>query len=242
MTRYTSKFSPTEKKALELATRYHQGQKRMGGEDYINHPIEVADLLFHYGFRGKYVFTALCHDLPEDTDVTDQEILETCGRLTLEADRLLTKRRKNEPDKEVDMKVYLAAIRKNDVAYQVKVADRAMNLQSAILAGILFREKYLAETEKYYLDFAKDSPMFAELKLAYETLRRDTELEKRSRVSVEIDKVEEEDETSSCVTIQAFKPGGRTPPLICEVSRRELEEVSGNKDLIVRIHKTEFYS
>ena len=112
MTRDTSKFSPTEKKALELATHYHQEQERIGGGDYINHPIEVADLLLHYGFRGKYVFTALCHDLLEDTDVTDQEILETCGRLTLEAVRLLTKRRKNEPDKEVDMEAYLAAMRK----------------------------------------------------------------------------------------------------------------------------------
>lgn len=196
MTQFTSKFSPIEKKALELATHYHQGQERIGGEDYVNHPIEVADLLYHYDFRGKYVFTALCHDLLEDTDVTDQEILETCGHLTLEAVNLLTKRRKNEPDKEVDMEAYLAAIRKNDVAYQVKVADRTMNLRSAIFAGIPFREKYLAETEKYYLDFAKDSPIFEELKLAYETLRRDTELEKGSWIPVEINKVEEDDETS----------------------------------------------
>ncbi len=173
MVQYTSKFSSIEKKALELATRCHQGQKRMGGEDYINHPIEVADILFHYGFRGKYIFTALCHDLLEDTDVTDQEILETCGRFTLEAVRLLTKRRKSEPDKEVDMDAYLAAIRKNDVAYQVEVADRIMNLWSAKLADISFQEKYLTETEEYYLDFAKDSPMFGDLKLAYETLHED---------------------------------------------------------------------
>lgn len=107
MTDYTSKFSPTEKKALELALRYHRGQKRRGGAHYIDHPVDVAHLLFQYGFRGKYVFTALCHDLLEDTDVTDQEIKDTCGRFTLEAVRLLTKKRKNEPDKEVDMDAYL---------------------------------------------------------------------------------------------------------------------------------------
>lgn len=175
MTGFTSKFNSIEKKALELATHYHQGQKRRGGEEYINHPIEVAKLLSDYGFRGKYILTALCHDLLEDTDITDQEILDTCGRSTLEAVRLLTKKRKSESNKEVDMNAYLTAIRKNDLAYQVKVADRTMNLRSSEVADAPFRMRYLAETKNYYLDFAKDSTMFEELKLAYETIFRDTE-------------------------------------------------------------------
>ncbi|MFA5635172.1 MAG: HD domain-containing protein [Anaerovoracaceae bacterium] len=173
MATYSSKFSPTEKKALELAARYHKGQDRIGGGEYITHPIEVAELLFEYGFRGKYVFTAFCHDLLEDTDVTEQEILETCGRFTLEAVRLPTKRKKDAPKVEVDMDAYLAAIRQNDVAYHVKVADRTMNLWSAKHAGIGFQEKYITETEEYYLELAEDSPLFGELVSAYRALKQE---------------------------------------------------------------------
>lgn len=229
MTQYTSKFSPTEKKALELATRYHQGQERIGGGNYINHPMEAADLMFHYGFRGKYVFAALCHDLLEDTDITDHEILDTCGRFTLEAVRLLTKRRKSEPEKEVDMDAYLAAIRKKDLAYQVKVADRTSNLWSALCTGIPFRKKYLAETEKYYLDFAKDSPLFEELKLAYETLRRNTDLEIRSYIPVDIEEVEDYQPDSSYVTVRCFSREEEMLPFSCQVERKDVERIQKRK-------------
>jgi len=232
MTQYTSKFSPTEKKALELAARYHQGQERIGGGDYINHPLEVADLLFHYGFRGKYVFTALCHDLLEDTNITDQEILSACGRFTLEAVQLLTKRRKNEPNKAVDMDAYLAAIRKNDVAYQVKVADRTSNLRSALCADIPFQIKYLAETAKYYLNFAKDSPLFEELKLAYETLR-DADLERRSFIPVDIEEVEDIEDDSSYVMVQSFSREGEMVPFTCQIERKDIESIRSRKRKLV---------
>lgn len=233
MTDYTSKFSPTEKKALELALRYHRGQKRRGGAHYIDHPVDVANLLFQYGFRGKYVFTALCHDLLEDTDVTDQEIKDTCGRFTLEAVRLLTKKRKNEPDKEVDMDAYLAAIQQNDVAYQVKVADRTMNLWSSMDAGIPFRKRYLAETKKYYLDFAKDSPMFKELKLAYETVSHNTELEKQSYIPVDIEEIEDLNPDSDYVAVQLFSREGDMVPFTCMIQRKDIERIQKRKKKLI---------
>lgn len=229
MTTYLSKFSLIEKNALELAVRHHRGQQRIGGEEYITHPIEVADLLFHHGFRGKYIMTALCHDLLEDTDATDQDILETCGRLTLQAVRLLTKKRKGAPDTSIDMDSYLAAIRQNDVAYQVKVADRTMNLWSAEHAGIAFREKYLAETEQYYLEFAKDSPLFEELKLAYETLKKETDMKKRAMILLEVDDIIDDDETSPYVYIEGFplnEEGEDTFLLACEILRKDLQRIA----------------
>jgi len=183
------RFSPTELKALKLAEHYHQGQKRIGGKDYITHPVEVAELLYLHRMRGKYVFAAFCHDLLEDTDATEEEILETGGRLTLNAVRLLTKRRKDAPHMPVDMGTYLTAIKKDDVAYQVKVADRIANLWSLREADLEFRKKYLKETEEYYLDFAKDSPLYNEMELAYETLKEETDLQKHSQIRVEIEEI-----------------------------------------------------
>lgn len=233
MTRYTSKFSPAEKKALELAARYHQGQKRIGGEDYINHPMEVTDLLFHYQYRGKYVFAALCHDLLEDTEVTEQEILDTCGRFTLEAVKLLTKPWKIDPSVTEDMETYLAGVRKNKVAYPVKVADRTMNLRNARVAGIAFQERYLEETEQYYLEFAKDSPLFGELVDAYETLKLEHDLKKRSLIAVEIEEIQEEDgeEAGPYVVMECFShQGSELLPLCCLVLKEDLVGILGTGD------------
>lgn len=233
MKKYTSKFSPAEKKALELAARYHHGQKRIGGEDYITHPMEVADLLFHYQYRGKYVFTALCHDLLEDTEVSEQEIVDTCGRFTLEAVKLLTKPWKIDPSVEVDMETYLAGIRKNEVAYPVKVADRTMNLWNAKVAGIAFQERYLKETEQYYLEFAKDSPLFGELVDAYETLKLDHDLKKRSLIAVEIEEIQENqgEEAGPYVVMECFSHNGlELLPLCCMIQREELVGIIGTGD------------
>ncbi|HZK01240.1 MAG TPA: HD domain-containing protein [Anaerovoracaceae bacterium] len=217
------KFSPTEQNALKLAEHYHKGQKRLGGEDYITHPIDVAKLLYNYQLRGKYVFTAFCHDLLEDTDVKEEEILETCGRFTLNAVKLLTKRRKNDPDKEVDMNAYLAAIRKDDVAYQVKVADRTMNLWSLREVDLEFREKYLKETEKFYLDFAKDSILYGELKLAYETLKTETNIMKCLHIPVEIEEIIDDIPDDDSVLLYGFNYDYEEIfPLLCEFLREDL--------------------
>jgi|GEM_PF-634699 len=165
MDQHLPRFSPSEKKALEFATMKHKGQKRIGGDDYITHPLSVALFLYGKGYRGKYVFTALCHDLLEDTDASSEEIFECCGRFTRDAVELLTK------SKGIDIQDYLNRIKENEIAYHVKVADRIMNLIDAKKADASFREQYLLETEQYYLNFAEASPFKEDLLNAYESLK-----------------------------------------------------------------------
>ena len=64
------KWSPNEEKVLAFAKDRHAGQTRIGGADYINHPRRVAEYLYDWKYRGKYTFTAFCHDLLEDTNTT----------------------------------------------------------------------------------------------------------------------------------------------------------------------------
>ena len=61
--------------ALEFAKAKHKGQKRIGGDDYITHPIAVCEIVKSQGLDENYQIAALFHDLLEDTDATEEEIL-----------------------------------------------------------------------------------------------------------------------------------------------------------------------
>ena len=60
--------------ALTFATEKHKGQKRIGGNDYISHPLAVYEMVKKQGHGEDFQITALFHDLLEDTDATEEEI------------------------------------------------------------------------------------------------------------------------------------------------------------------------
>lgn len=61
-------------KAYEFAQKAHAGQKRRSGEDYIQHSLQTALILAKIGMRSKTISAGLLHDVPEDTNVTSEEI------------------------------------------------------------------------------------------------------------------------------------------------------------------------
>ena len=136
--------------ALEYARLKHKGQKRIGGDDYITHPMAVCEIVKSQGFDERYQITALFHDLLEDTDATEKEILEYGNAEILTAVKLLTK------EKGYVMAEYIAAIKDNPIAFAVKVADRLHNLRCAIVANDEFKRKYILETVDWYLDFSPE--------------------------------------------------------------------------------------
>jgi len=76
----------TTKKLLEAASfaaRRHTGQRRKGSneEPYINHPLEVANLLANVGDVDDIdvLIAAILHDTVEDTVTTPDEITERFG-------------------------------------------------------------------------------------------------------------------------------------------------------------------
>ena len=136
--------------ALAFAKEKHKGQKRIGGDDYITHPIAVAEIVKSQGLDENYQMAALFHDLLEDTDATEEEILKYSNHKTLEAVKLLTKK------KGYDMAEYISAIKQNPIAFAVKAADRLHNLQCAIITDEDFKRKYILETVDWYMDFSLD--------------------------------------------------------------------------------------
>ena len=136
--------------ALDFAKEKHKGQKRIGGDDYITHPIAVSEIVKNQGYDEIYQITALFHDLLEDTDATVDEILKYGNAEILEAVKLLTK------EKGYDMAEYIGSIKQNPIAFVVKTADRLHNLQCAIVTSEEFKRKYILETVDWYLDFSQD--------------------------------------------------------------------------------------
>ena len=67
------------KKAVELATRAHEGQRRKTGEPYIIHPIAVMEILEEWGMDEDTVIAGVLHDTVEDTAVTLEEIQTEFG-------------------------------------------------------------------------------------------------------------------------------------------------------------------
>lgn len=139
MTRY--------EQALQFASEKHRGQYRTGGEPYITHPIAVAEKLRERGYGEEYLITGLFHDLLEDTDATEEEILQFGGARVLAAVKRLTKY------KGYRMEEYVASIEADPIAKAVKGADRLHNLECAVVCSEEFKRRYILETIDYYMEF-----------------------------------------------------------------------------------------
>jgi guanosine-3',5'-bis(diphosphate) 3'-pyrophosphohydrolase len=70
--------------AASFAAKQHKNQKRKGadGEPYINHPLEVANLLANVGKVEDMdvLIAALLHDTIEDTETTEEKIAGMFGK------------------------------------------------------------------------------------------------------------------------------------------------------------------
>ena len=137
-------------RALAYASAKHAGQTRIGGNPYITHPIAVAGIVRDWGYGAPYQLAALFHDLLEDTDASEQQIVRLGGKRVLQAVKCLTK----TPGYRMD--TYIGGIRNNRIARVVKAADRLHNLRCAHVANDAFKRKYIKESMEWYLDFSPE--------------------------------------------------------------------------------------
>ncbi|MBI2450136.1 MAG: bifunctional (p)ppGpp synthetase/guanosine-3',5'-bis(diphosphate) 3'-pyrophosphohydrolase [Candidatus Nealsonbacteria bacterium] len=72
--------SSLPERALEFAKEAHCGQKRASGEDYIQHPIRVAQILTEMHLDPKAIAAGFLHDVPDDTPKTIKDIEKEFGK------------------------------------------------------------------------------------------------------------------------------------------------------------------
>jgi (p)ppGpp synthase/HD superfamily hydrolase len=131
-------YTKNTKKALRLCYEAHNGQLDKGGAPYVFHPMHLAEQMT----TEEATIVALLHDVVEDTKYTLADIAALgFGDSVIEALALLTH------DKSVSYNDYIAEIKSNDIAKQVKLADLAHNADLTRLNVIT--EKDIARREKY---------------------------------------------------------------------------------------------
>ncbi len=117
--------------ALQFATVKHRHQRRKNSDavPYINHPIEVATTLWKIGGIREIttLMAALLHDTLEDTDATEQEILEKFGKEILYLVQEVTDD-KNLSKQQRKLKQIETAPNKSIAAKQIKLADKICNI------------------------------------------------------------------------------------------------------------------
>jgi GTP diphosphokinase / guanosine-3',5'-bis(diphosphate) 3'-diphosphatase len=117
--------------AASFAAKKHRYQKRKGsdGEPYINHPLEVANLLANVGKVDDYdiLIAAVLHDTVEDTETTETEITEIFGK-TVSSYVLEVTDDKSLPKSERKQKQIEHAPHLSNGAKQIKLADKISNI------------------------------------------------------------------------------------------------------------------
>lgn len=153
------------RECVEFIKEKHKDQKRIQGTPYYLHPVEVSNILNKKGFSQDYQIAGLFHDLLEDTNTTYEEILRISNPEIAEAVRLVTK------ENGYIMSEYIERIKQNDMARMVKLADRIHNLSETHLASAKFKEKYIKETEEWFIDLADGTVFEEDLKAILEEIK-----------------------------------------------------------------------
>ncbi len=146
-------------KAYEYAVQKHGDQRRKSGELYIIHPLNVAYILAEIGLDEPTLCAALLHDVVEDTEVTNEDIIREFGveiaELVAGVTKLSTMLFETIQEQQVeDYRKMFLAMGKDIRVILIKLADRLHNMRTL---KYLSRERQLAnarETMELYAPLA----------------------------------------------------------------------------------------
>ena len=131
-------YTPLTKRAMQLCYAAHAGQLDKSGIPYVFHPIHLAEQMQ----SEDATVVALLHDVVEDTHYTLEDLHQMgYPEQVIEAIRLMT-----HPEG-VEYPEYVAAIKENPLAREVKLADLRHNSDLTRLDRI--DTKALERAEKY---------------------------------------------------------------------------------------------
>lgn len=152
--------------ALQMARLSHEGQWRMSGEPYVEHPIQVATLARSLGLDADAICAALLHDVMEDCSVSAEAIAQRFGGKVAEMVEALTKidelRMPSGIEGEsVEAKGKAATLRKMMLAMSrdmrvilIKLCDRSHNMRTIEAMPKEKQRRIARETQEIYAPIA----------------------------------------------------------------------------------------
>lgn len=132
---YTQEDIEQIKKAYYFAHKLHDGQYRISEEPYIVHPVEVAKILISFKVDRNTIVAALLHDILEDTDTSNEVIIEQFGNDVFTIVDGVTKlgkyqfKSKEERQAESFRKMFIAMANDMRIIF-LKLADRLHNMRT----------------------------------------------------------------------------------------------------------------
>ena len=149
---YNAKADTREiQRAFAFAAEAHAGQKRLSGEDYVYHPLAVAQVLAELGLDTTSLVAALLHDTVEDTprtlDDLEREFGTDVARLVdglTKIDAIGFKTREHEQAENVRKMIVAMA---GDIrVLLIKLADRLHNMRTLSALSVSKQHENATET------------------------------------------------------------------------------------------------
>lgn len=139
------------RKAYNYAEKKHFGQKRISGDDYILHPLNVALILTDVSADAPCMAAALLHDTIEDSDATKEEIEKLFGsEVALLVDGVTKINKLNfNSDTEAsaaNQRKILVGLSEDPRVLIIKLADRLHNMRTINVLSVEKQKKKAKET------------------------------------------------------------------------------------------------
>jgi guanosine-3',5'-bis(diphosphate) 3'-pyrophosphohydrolase len=159
----TLKGAKVDARAIQRAAQFseaaHEGQKRLSGEDYVEHPIAVTQILAELGLDTTTLVAALLHDVVEDTEVTLDDVREEFGDEATGIVDGLTKLdqvefRSREQEQAENVRKMIVAMAGDIRVLLIKLADRLHNMRTVQALPVDRQRRAATETLEIYAPLA----------------------------------------------------------------------------------------
>ena len=122
-------------RAITVACAAHEGQKRYSGEDYVCHPLRVAQILAELGMDNEAIIAAILHDVVEDTALELADVEKQFGAsvaLLVDGVTKITKMpfSTREEQQAENVRKMLVSMSQDIRVIIIKLADRLHNMRT----------------------------------------------------------------------------------------------------------------
>ena len=146
-------------KAYKFAEEKHHGKKRLNGDDYISHPLEVANILVDLNSDYVTIAAALLHETVNHSDATLEEIYEKfgdeIGNIVKSISKINRLELKDDQDSSAAyLRKVLVGLSEDVRVLFIKLADRLHNMRTLDALPVEEQKAKANETEAVLIPIA----------------------------------------------------------------------------------------